>query len=240
MIEFTLYLLIIYIVKINYLLLDPKYLTIFMVLTYWIVGIFDIIIRKKDWLKKYKLKKYRKENITEFKIIPNVLLNFFYSYIYFNHIYQNITSRGLMLTKTEPTFLNTLFELLIVFLIYDLFFYTGHYFLHFPSIYKYHKKHHSVNGTIGISAIYMDKLDFLLEVVLPFTACFYISNCNLVTSYCLGIIGSINTVTTHMIYDLPFIPYSPEHFTHHLELKNNYGILIMDNLFGTKVKRKYT
>lgn len=239
MYQFILYFLIIYSVKKNYQLLDPGQVVTYIFLVYWLTGIFDIIIRKYNWFEKYKLKKYRKENVTELQIAPTVLFNLLLSYIYFNYIYQNITNRGFVIPEEEPRFLRVLFDLLISFGIYDIFFYLGHCLLHLPYFYKYHKKHHSVNGTIGISAIYMDKLDFFLEGILPFTAAFLIYNGDLVSTFCFVIIGTINTITTHMVYDFPFIPYSSEHLTHHLELKYNFGSVFMDYLFGTKIQRKY-
>lgn len=237
--KFILYFLIIYIVKTNYQLLVPTQVVTYVSFVYWIIGIFDIIIRKYNLFEKYKLKKYRKENVTELQMAPTVLFNLLISYIYFNYIYQSITNRGFVSPNEEPSFLKILFDLLISFGIYDVFFYLGHSLLHLPYFYKYHKKHHSTMGTIGISAVYMDKLDYFLESTLPFTAAIFIYNGNLVSTYCLGIIGTINTITTHMIYDFPFIPYSPEHLTHHLELKYNFGCLFMDYLFRTNVQRKY-
>lgn len=233
------YIFVIISVNLNYQYLLPKYLIPFTFITYWITGIFDMVIRKFNFFEKYKVKNPRPDSLTELDLLPTLMINMILSYLFFNIFYINSTNRGLVIPKTMPSFLTIITETIVYSIIYDIFFYMGHYILHVPIFYKYHKKHHSTRASIGISAFYMDKIDYFLEGILPVSLALYIYNGNIVSSFSFLIIGSINTIITHMSYNFPFIPYSTEHLTHHLELKFNYGIGFMDHLLGTRVRRDY-
>ena len=124
------------------------------------------------------------------------------------------------------------YEIMLSRIISDITFYALHRLMHYPPLYRYsHKKHHEVNISIGMSALYTDWFDFYLGNVIPTVLMPAIIITNPLT---LKLWIASVTVSTVLIAHSGYSNWSTYHDNHHLKFKYNYGTnVFMDKLFGT-------
>ena len=192
----------------------------------------------KDFLTKLSITKFHhpSEKITEREMIPQIIFNLLFlfgtGYIYYGDVFGiGYTVRGFGSDITS--LFDMIKDIFCSFVVYDGVFYYGHRLLHQPLFYRFHKKHHTTFGTIGMSAYYMDLLDFFLESIIPFYLGPIIFNISRVSLLCWGIIGAMNTTMAHSGYTIPLLLENKEHFFHHKKYNVNYSLYFFDTLHKT-------
>lgn len=207
----------------------PIYAFLFQECIYWIFGIFCWVLDKYQ-VKTFRVKNPRPDTLTEWDILPTVIRNHMILFI-FHYFYSSFFS----LEVFTYTFLEFCANLLVFFILSDVFFYIGHRLMHHPKIYSMvHKQHHLTRTTIGISGYYMGVIDFFGEFIIPFYLPFYLmGNCPLLM-ITAGLIGQLNGILSHSGHDLPLMPWSDDHQIHHLEQNYNFGFFVTDYILRTK------
>lgn len=175
------------------------------------------------WTNKKIIK--RRTKLTYIDMIPRVFINLVGSSIIYNNILLAISNkRGLTYNENDSN-ISILLDILIIYFIYDIFFYIFHIIIHQPLFYSFiHKTHHQTYGDIAISAYYMNFIDYMLEFIIPYWLALYIWNPNYIASLNFVIIGNINGLITHSGYKFYGFPNPEPHQDHHLELKKKYGV----------------
>jgi len=141
------------------------------------------------------------------------------------------------LDKNEGGMLWSLFWTLVFFLPYDFIFFTGHYFLHNPTLHRFHRLHHSTYADSAVSGHYMHWIDWWLESILPGLVG------SLILCYWFGapgsafvnftFIGGFNTAVVHSGWEFDYLPSPWDHYAHHKKLNRNYAIGPSDLLNGS-------
>lgn len=216
---------------ISNIVIKYKYSSIILVETiYWIFTLFCYLLDFYE-IKKWKVttNKYKTISTNDmfFVVIRNHIILMIFSYIYLT-IYppkkENMSNNVIILFSRG----------VIYYLLYDIIFYIGHRIMHHAYFYKkIHKKHHLTYADNGISGSYMGIIDFFGEFIIPFYLPLYIIGNDPIIMILYSIIGNINSVLSHSGFNFPFMPYNKSHLIHHTQQKYNYGIFIMDYIFGT-------
>lgn len=181
-------------------------------------------------VKRYKIQYLCKRTIinTYKKCIPQYLINIFIFtplilgfYQYFIDIKNSYSIYDFCMLP-------------FIYLLSDVFFYTGHRLFHTKLLYKYHKKHHEITKPVSISALYLHPIDFIFGNIVPlFIPCLLLSN-KIYTYYIWVAIIITNTITISHHGEKHKSIY---HDLHHKHFKFNYGteLGLMDNIFKTRL-----
>jgi len=174
-----------------------------------------------DYRKEKSLGSHQGKTITEYsKILPVTILNLIITYPLF-FIYDwgvDFLEQG----NQNSFFYDFIGWLLLT----DVFFYIIHLSFHHPSLFKYHKLHHSYRYTYGPGAIYASSLEFIFSNLLPNLLAFQI----LYTSKeRIEIIIVFQTFYTVIVSHGGYV-FNQEHLRHHLSYREPYGLFISDKV----------
>jgi len=196
---------------------------------YYFCSLFVFILDCVDKLINYKIQKTNYDTLvtTYNKSIPIVMLN---TFIFLVPVYvigalYECNYEGDYVMKKSFT------DLLLGFLLTDIFFYLLHRMFHLDIFYRYHKKHHEIIAPIGVSALYMSPIDLYFGNILPVMLPIFILGFHPYTIYMWICVVIVNTIcTAHS----GFRWISDFHDYHHSMFTKNYGAnVFMDRLFGT-------
>lgn len=134
--------------------------------------------------------------------------------------------------------------LILCSLIENLGFYTTHYFLHTPLLYKHiHKIHHEHKVTTSIAAIHAHPLEYLIGNAIPSSLGPFLlgQRMHMSSFFAWNIYRIFNAVSGHSGYDFSWSPFrcffvtadGKEHAFHHFVNIGNYSASIWDVVFGT-------
>jgi sterol desaturase/sphingolipid hydroxylase (fatty acid hydroxylase superfamily) len=140
----------------------------------------------------------------------------------------SLTDRGF--NKSVTSLPAMAWELLLYYIVHDITFFCLHWAIHRPNLYKHHKLHHTTFGTVAISCFYMDILDALLELYMPFIVPILLVNGHFVTTFAWSIIAIVNTFSAHSGYG------RGDHYLHHSLQVKNFSVYITDVIMGTRVE----
>ena len=163
-------------------------------------------------------------NIIPFnKVLPTVITNIaignISSYYYIEYLENK---RGF--SSSEENLLTVCYQFLQLFFIYDIIFFTFHYIIHIPLLYKLiHKKHHLTFGNMAITGHYMTVSDYFLEILVPFWLSVYIINPCFKSTFIFSVVGQINGLITHSGYKFYGLSNPEYHCSHHTKNNINYG-----------------
>jgi sterol desaturase/sphingolipid hydroxylase (fatty acid hydroxylase superfamily) len=120
-------------------------------------------------------------------------------------------------------------------IIVDAVFFTTHYLLHTPFLYRLvHKVHHSFSAPFALAAVYAHPFEHLLSNVLSISAGPLVMGSHAVTVMLWACLAVFNTTGAHSGFALPHI--KREHDVHHENFTGNFGagFGLFDKLFGTE------
>jgi sterol desaturase/sphingolipid hydroxylase (fatty acid hydroxylase superfamily) len=152
-----------------------------------------------------------------------------------------------------PSFFNEVFpQMVIMHILEDLFFFTSHWLLHQPFLYKYHKIHHEYTTTVTTAGLYSHLVEFLIANSIPagiymkvasLYAPFHVSTAVIWLVLRLwdahnGHSGYVFSWTPLQL--LPFCANDDYHDFHHSHNCGNYTsqFRYLDTIFGTNRKFK--
>jgi sterol desaturase/sphingolipid hydroxylase (fatty acid hydroxylase superfamily) len=132
---------------------------------------------------------------------------------------------------------STFFWFSMNYILFDLFFYIGHFGMHFfPKMKEMHKLHHETFATSAISCHHMTFLDFILEslgggiaiisILLPLGG-------SPMATISFLLFGILNGTVSHSGWDFWFLNDPRTHFLHHSKYKVNISAGVFDRVFGT-------
>jgi sterol desaturase/sphingolipid hydroxylase (fatty acid hydroxylase superfamily) len=142
----------------------------------------------------------------------------------------------------------------VAFLVMDFFNYAGHWAMHRPLLYRWHKKHHEYKGdasaTTILSAMYLSPMDFLISEIVPTmlgviaAELTFARRMHAFTVVTFIVPATFTSLAIHSGYSFPLsplrlLPFNTEieayHDLHHRHPVVNYGgiLLIWDHVFGT-------
>ena len=139
------------------------------------------------------------------------------------------------LQDKEVTIINTCTDLVLSYLLSDLFFYITHRSFHSKLLFKYHKKHHELNAPVGMGALYMSGVELYGNLIPVILGPVLISATSLVMHIWIFIAVTNTIIISHTNYK----NWSEFHDRHHAHRSCNYGIGgLMDYIFCTKYNPK--
>ena len=118
----------------------------------------------------------------------------------------------------------------IVFLIADFVTYWLHRLFHHPKFYWMHKVHHEYTHPLAMGAVYAHPIDYFVVNLGPFTLpIFILYPPDWIIQTIVVLAVSITTIQSHGGYTF----FDDAHLKHHKYYKVNYGLGLMDRVFGT-------
>jgi len=215
----------------------PKTLNVIAISSHLIVYISSLLYLYMDtydgWWSKYRYSLVKQNKIKFLDIFPKVIRNNIVGILFYWFILLSISKNRGLGNHNANTY-KILIDLVVLFFIFDTIFYIFHRILHHPYIYRFHKVHHSTFAEIGISIHYMDCIDYLMEVILPYWISISMWNSCFMASLIFAVIGQLNGVIAHSGYKFPILPNPLSHQYHHVYFNKNYGTGgIWDYLFST-------
>ena len=157
-------------------------------------------------------------------MLPTIVFNLFavtlpYSLFIENHIEDK--------QRNEYGFLP---NFLVIYIISDFLTYWMHRLFHHPKLYFLHKTHHEYMYPLAMGAIYAHPVDYFFVNLLPFTAPIYvIYPQDYIIKLTVILAVGLTTLQSHGCYTF----FDDAHLKHHKYYKVNYGLGVMDRLFGT-------
>lgn len=130
-------------------------------------------------------------------------------------------------------------QLVAMGLLTELFFFSGHRWLHTKWLYRHvHRVHHRFRAPSAWSAQYAHPFEYAIGNVLPLGLPMILVAPDLLTILCFGVIALLNTQLVHSGYQLPIAPWTIPHDLHHYKVTVNYGSLgLLDRVFRTRMRR---
>ena len=123
-----------------------------------------------------------------------------------------------------------LFNFAIVYLISDFVTYWMHRLFHHPKLYFIHKIHHEYTYPLSMGALYAHPIDYFVVNLGPFTLPIFVlypPDWVIKTILVFAVFGT--TIQSHGGYTF----LDDAHLKHHKYYKVNYGLGLMDRIFGT-------
>lgn len=217
-------------------LLIPLQFYFSFIISYFVSGLYSLY---KEYIYFFnstpnKIQDINKREIvdTYYKVYPVVLKNLL--------IYSLPCCLGFYYIMPDNIFiiedfftLYTFYNIILLRIFTEIFFYIFHKIFHFKLFYKYHKIHHRIKSPIGISAIYAHPLDLYFGNIFPIFLPCLLFYTNIITIHLWIFITTWNTINiSHSGFD----KISNFHDNHHKYFKCNFGTgLFMDKLLGTEI-----
>ena len=143
---------------------------------YSISFVFYYMDNNNGWWNKNKIIIKNNNFTSNSNLLIINLINTFMGYIIYKFILLNISQRNGLIHNNENIII-IIKDFTIIFFIFDFFFYFFHRLMHCPLLYKkIHKLHHQINANIVLSANYMTRIDYILEIILPYWLALYLYN----------------------------------------------------------------
>jgi len=199
--------------------------------TYTVAGLITTYLDFKTDVFRIEKKNINQLKITYKKILPNVLLNL----TVINSGILYVFMPYINLFNYEFTIYKSIFDIIIIYGLIDIFLYGIHRLFHTKYLYKYHKIHHELLDPIGIGAIYTHPIDYICGTIIPLLFPCIIVSAHVNTIAIILFIGITNAIiNSHSGYNFTKKYYNTHHI-HHTKFKYNYGtLLFMDKLFNTE------
>lgn len=146
-----------------------------------------------------------------------------------------------------PTMIQLLPQLVIMHILEDLMFFSAHWLLHQPFLYKFHKIHHEYTTTVSIAGLHSHIVEFLLSNSIPVAIYMKLTSLyapiHISTAIIWVILRTWDAYNGHSGYIfpwsplqlLPFCAYDDFHDFHHSHNCGNYSsqFRYLDTIFGT-------
>lgn len=200
------------------------------VITYTFTSLLCFIIEMSMPGVRYYTISENKILINYYDMLPTVIINLLIAYPYFYYIEPYIIYPNLN-TDNIYWYLSLVYYFILWLILSDMFFYTIHRLFHHKKLYWLHSKHHKYRYTHGMGAIYASIPDFIICNLVPLTLPIMIMN---IPYDYVKMIVIFSSFTTVFVSHSGFIWFNT-HLFHHLKFTVNYGFMISDKLFGTKM-----
>jgi len=150
-----------------------------------------------------------------------------------------------------PTLKVMTLQILLFFVLEDLYHFVAHQMLHWPLLYKHiHKLHHKHSAPFGLAAEFAHPAEVAILAIgtigAPLLYCYLRPDLHLMTVQIWIVLRLFQAIDAHSGYDLPwslrhFIPFwsgAEHHDFHHMAFTNNFSTSFRwwDRIFGTDKK----
>jgi sterol desaturase/sphingolipid hydroxylase (fatty acid hydroxylase superfamily) len=201
------------------------------IIPYYFFSFLCFMADYNSWFSKHKIQEKANYDVAQLykKVLPTVIINTLIPlpFLFVFSLLGLINIGGYALTVHK-----VIFDVIGCIALTDMLFYTAHRIFHTAYLYKnYHKKHHEINMPIGVSALYMTKMDLIFGNLLPsYLPIILVSAHPVSACLWLGLASSNTVIMAHS----GFKWLADFHDYHHVNPKKNYGAnIFMDRLFKT-------
>ena len=208
--------------------------------------LYSYLIIKTNIFKKFKLQDRPHKLKNFYKRLPLILFNLL--------ILLSITALGLFymsdyIITSFRSIWRMVFEIIIVLMIDDIFFYLFHRMMHENKyIYrKIHKIHHRASTPFPSEYLYTHPLEWMIGMIGPFIGISLLGGVSIYSFWLLLIIRNVHELDIHsglksnfLIKYFPLSGTNEHHDLHHSILDGNYAssFTFLDKLFNTEIKTK--
>lgn len=204
------------------------------------------LVDSRRWCRQYKFAE--RDPLTYFQMLPIILRNQVFVFL---PALCFLWYQDWVTLERAPTWkalaLSVVYTSVGFSLVHDVVFYVGHRLMHtkWGFAWSGHALHHDTKGTVAASALYMGCLDFVVEILLPFSAWFLITrHAYLETLLFVVVVGAWGAMYEHSGFDFGLPGYDPRpHAYHHTHYKLGFSegigsLGIMDWMFQTSVNNR--
>ena len=205
---------------------------------------YSFLIIKTNFFKKYKLQNRPHKMRHLYKRAPLIIFNIF--------ILLLVTGLGLtffsdsIIKEYSSAFL-LIFEVIVILIIDDIYFYLWHRFLHSNKFLynKIHRIHHKSMTPFPSEYLYTHPIEWMVGMVGPFLAIMLLGGVNIYSFWLVLIIRNLHELDIHSglksSYFTRYFPFSgtnEHHDMHHAYLRGNYAsaFSFWDKIFKTQIK----
>ncbi len=224
--------------------------TVLIIVSCNLIGfIFSLASIHFKFLEKYKIQKRKIKSITFYKRLPLIFFNIFLL-IVTSCMGLYFFLDTIILDTSFNSIIKILFQLFVIFVIDDIYFYFLHLFMHKNKfiLKKIHSIHHRAISPVALEYMYVHPLEWLSGYIGPFLGMFILSlmgPVNIFAFWLYQIIRNIHELDVHSGFKSKiskWIPYWGEtehHDKHHELLNGNYAttFTFWDDFFNTKIKK---
>lgn len=210
---------------------------------FWLLGAGYLYLyyqRKPAGLYKYKIQNHGEgqgHRVPLARSVGMVLFNQFFGTLpYLFLVIVFMEWRGYDAVVSVPAWYVIVFQLVVMILLQDLFFYINHLGMHrVPFLYKHvHSVHHRYRESIAIATHYVHWVEHLIGNLFPvfIGAMILLPHPFVVMFWILMIV--VNALHNHSGFAFPYLSYSVHHDWHHFYVNSSYSSIgLMDKIFGT-------
>jgi len=208
--------------------------------------LYSYLIIKTDFFKNYKLQK-RPHKIEDLRNrSPLICMNI--------SILMLITGLGLyyfpdFIIKDFSSLPILIFEIIIVLMIDDVYFYLWHRLMHENKFLykKIHKIHHRATTPFPSEYLYVHPIEWIVGMIGPFIGIFLLGGVSLYSFWMILIIRNLHELDIHsglkssyLIKNFPFSGTNEHHDMHHAYLNGNYAsaFSFWDKMFKTTITER--
>lgn len=157
------------------------------------------------------------------EILPTVLFNVIILNIPFFQVYSTFVSNSARSLLLAPA------EFLVMFILSDILFYSGHRLLHTHYLYRYvHYVHHRLKYTIGLGSLYSHPVDWFITHLSGMIPPVILRASTQVTIYWILTVNFVGIFIAHGGY------LGSDHEMHHIDPRYNFGNGVLDYIFSTR------
>lgn len=206
---------------------------------YWGVSAFFHRVDTTDrpaWIARHRIQDGRPKRPPLRRVLVNLAWNqLFWAPIMMLLIWGGLRLRGWAPSPDMPTALEVGWQLVVLSLFAEVYFYASHRLLHWkPLMRRFHKVHHEFRTSAAMASEYAHPVEFTLGNFGTLGLGVVVLGPSLPVIYLFTVVAILTILSHHCGYALPGLPAPAAHDWHHHKVVENFGTAgILDRLLRT-------